>query len=661
MTRLSILVIVCLLSYVYSDSSTGVRFPSGKVFEPITLEGDLAEEHADPFNTGSELYDSTGEENFRLSLNYHVRDYKSTASQYYRAHPVLMQCLQKVRTAMYKQGEKVIIKSGFRTKTEASISSDKHIQYLRSGSAAVIEFKQPASKTVEDLLQSVVKNCINLFHAMHRDIGVGLFADSVHVHIQGRDEDTPYYYASQDAAMNVNELEEFVAVVTDEVYEPMKTPQCDVNQHILNNGEHYPSHYDSPEAAVGALDTKVTRSMEEDFARCADRMMSNRLNSAIKYLQQMVRNQWTPEGDHLFLAVKKQAGILQRYEHFPIADLLSSECPAGDDGIYKLPDGYSQDEKDKMLLFDSDHKESRKLSAHALIGDIKSPSGRYFRISPLLIECYQSIVTRENKDRKENDPFINIIIDRAYLTNDDQVVIPDTDPRYNHHVTGRAMQIRYNQSSGLDASVYTPYKLIKRAIHKCGSHFTVKGYSIGAGLYQDSVYIDMRDNFDAWVESDQVLPNGETEEEFRNKMELWLQKSVEGRVIDPDNPARACLFSVQPQRQSPDYEHVHPEPVRRRRAAGVDPDSCQPRSDTPFCSIPRNTEISRLRSSGSRSLGNICIMTRMRLKKPWIIVLELVVLVNKVISGGIKLRIVTISSTGFLSIFTSSMTRSLSM
>ncbi|XP_077979902.1 uncharacterized protein LOC144435200 [Glandiceps talaboti] len=690
MIRSKILLIIGAVWCGALADESGVRFPSGNVFVPVELTGSEAEEHEDPFNTGAQLFDSTDQEDLRLSLNYHVKDFKSSDSQYYRAHPVLFECLQKVRTAMYKEGEKVLIADGFKTKTAHEGGNTN--EYLRSGSGAVLNFKSGGigGKSMEDLVDTIVKQCINLFHGIQRDIGLILYSDKVQVHIQGADEETPYYETS-GVTMTASELEERVLDLIDEVYDPAKVPGCDLTEHVLNNGDHYPTVFASDVATVGALDRHVTRDMEADFgrliqyagrnvefensersaswcgsedrecvdctsgikgstpnSRCSDRVMSTRMNSVIRYLQKMVRDEWTDvklkvleawdepyegqpyeNGDnpadslhyegrailvklsdndndklttlasfaicsgidyvehkdnHLYMAVKKQYWRERRMVHFPTADLLVAEAPAEDEDVYSLPNSYSVEEKATMYLFDSDHKEERKLSNNGKIKYFTSPTSRYFRLSPSLVECYQSIITRENKGRQETDPFIDLVVERGYLTNTDQTdQIPDTDPRYNRHITGRAMQIRYNSSGELDTSVYTPMKLAKRAIHKCGPNFATKQFSMAVGLYETSVYIEVRSTFDAWVESEDLLPHGKTEAEFKDEMEKWLQRSVEGRVIDPDNPERACRHSVQPERQSCDFKHIHSEPVRRRREAGNDPNSCQPKTDTIFC------------------------------------------------------------------------------
>ncbi|XP_070580394.1 uncharacterized protein [Ptychodera flava] len=708
MLRGVLLALVALLSASTSSSaSDGVLFPSGNVFQPVELPpGSDADNHEDPYNTGALLFDSTGQEEMRLSLNYHVRDFKSSSSQYFRAHPVLLQCLQKVRTAMYKMGEKVVIANGYNTRDDVSGSSDTHIQYLRSGSAAELAYKYggTGNKDAVDLADVIVRQCITLFHSIQRDIGLYLYTDKVHVHIQGADEESAYYGAASGAGKDAAELQAWVLDITDEVYDPARTPTCDLTEHTLNNGDHYPTHFSSAEAAVGALDRKVTRDMNADFnrlvqyagrniefenaeslsswcgtqgracvdckagikgstpdSRCADRVMSTRLISVIKYLQMMVRNHWSasgvklkvleawdephegsPNGDHpadsihyegraatltlsdgdtskltnlasfaicsgmdfvqhngdrIFVAVKKQDGPQQRLVHFPVSDLLAAEAPANDTDIYAIPDIYSSDEKSSMYLFDSDHKEGRKLSNNATIENFKSKTSRYFRLDPQLVECYQHIVTRENKERKENESPVNVVVERAYLTAAEQDgEIPNTDPRYNSHVAGRAMQIHYD-TTGLDPKHYTPMRLAKRAVHKCGPLFVAKQHSIAVGVYEKSVYVDIRDNFDAWVESEALLPVNTTEEEFRDDMEKWLLRSVEGRVIDPDNPLRACAHSVEPQKQSPEFEHEHPLPVRRRRAAGTDSDACKPKSDTKHCSLTkghRDDEVAKI-------------------------------------------------------------------
>ena len=57
-------------------------------------------------------------------------------------------------------------------------------------------------------------------------------------------------------------------------------------------------------------------------------------------------------------------------------------------------------------------------------------------------------------------------------------------------------------------------------------HF--KNFSCGflEGLYEDSVFIDMRKTFHAWVERSSLLGPGETKEDFKKEQARWLLRAV---------------------------------------------------------------------------------------------------------------------------------------
>lgn len=72
---------------------------------------------------------------------------------------------------------------------------------------------------------------------------------------------------------------------------------------------------------------------------------------------------------------------------------------------------------------------------------------------------------------------------------------------------------------------------------------------------------------------------------------------VAGRVVDPDSMAEACSLADPPQMQSVDYEHKHPELLRRRKRQAPDPNECVPRTDTKACidtAQHRTNEVNRI-------------------------------------------------------------------
>jgi hypothetical protein len=65
------------------------------------------------------------------------------------------------------------------------------------------------------------------------------------------------------------------------------------------------------------------------------------------------------------------------------------------------------------------------------------------------------------------------------------------------------MQIRYRNGTG---SEYTPQTLAQKAVEQCSPTFDIQNEAIGIGIYSDSVFVDIRDTFELWVEKNDLLP-----------------------------------------------------------------------------------------------------------------------------------------------------------
>lgn len=100
---------------------------------------------------------------------------------------------------------------------------------------------------------------------------------------------------------------------------------------------------------------------------------------------------------------------------------------------------------------------------------------------------------------------LEVDIIRGYLANPEQVSLfsQSTDDRYNTHNLGVALQLKYTNET---SSSYTPGHLLEEVIKACGPVFNMADEMIGLGLYSDSVFVDMRDLFEVWVESDSLIP-----------------------------------------------------------------------------------------------------------------------------------------------------------
>ncbi|XP_078663391.1 uncharacterized protein LOC144906712 [Branchiostoma floridae x Branchiostoma belcheri] len=382
-------------------------------------------------------------------------------------------------------------------------------------------------------------------------------------------------------------------------------------------------------------------------ARCADRVMSKRLLTILKKVEKLVRNQWngvklkvleswdephsgSPAGDqpagslhyegraarlqvsdgqaeklpllstfcicagldyvrhngnHLYVAVKKQAGDSPRFVQYPSAALLTVEPPADDRLFYDVASAYS---RHAVPLVDSDRQEKSKLCDDATIEDFKDPDVRYFRLSPVLVDCYQMVSTRENKWNSEAVPpktSRKVVVRKGYrntLAQNNEYDVMDL--RYSTHTLGIAMELTYDpEGDGIDPDVHTPARLARWAAIKCGPLFTNAGYEIGIGLYERSVYIGLRDKTDRalWVAHPDYLPPNTTESDWHLDMDTLITNSVEGRIIEPDSLSHACLTANPPQKQSLVFDRADNSQRRRKRSLGSD--ACVPTSDTIHC------------------------------------------------------------------------------
>jgi hypothetical protein len=98
---------------------------------------------------------------------------------------------------------------------------------------------------------------------------------------------------------------------------------------------------------------------------------------------------------------------------------------------------------------------------------------------------------------------------RGYITDKEQRVLFDPlfDQRYNTHILGQAMQIAYTNTSVNDTT-YTVHRLANSTVDNCAQSFYEAGQQMGIGIYEGSIYIDLRDEFEVWVEKAELLPNG---------------------------------------------------------------------------------------------------------------------------------------------------------
>ncbi|XP_071808816.1 uncharacterized protein [Asterias amurensis] len=674
--------LLAFVSLTVCSSAELIAFPSGEELNSLSID----EAQFDPSvldlndneDTGSYLFDSTHIINKRLSINYFVRDFISTETNYFRANPLLFQCLQKIQNEVSQNDEKIVIRSGYQPLQVTGGSADPSVTYRSTGSAALVGLEPGTTVTMADVVGIAVRLCVPIFQRANRDIGIVVFEETFEIRVQGSSEDGPIFSAGDDSTLSANEIQQIAWDSIDAVYGSSKMPLCPADE-SMSSDQIFPPDAVNPEATVGKIDHPITRGDVTDFARltqypgrliafkneertsdwcgepgrhcvdctehmkgfnlnsrCADRTMAVRLMMTLKTLAKLVSEEWPgvkllvieawdephdgstyPEGDqpddslhyegraaklalsdedstkldrlaglatcaasdyvehkgdHIFVAVKKQAGSSATLVTFPHRELLVVVPPETDAAEYQLPDGFEGTERARPL-FDKDHMMDAKLSDASIVSQFVSENGRYFRLNPNLVMCFQDIVNNENKW----NPDVKVNVLNAFMTNKEHDNINFLDPRFSSPILGQSMELTYDPMNS-DESTHHPERLMRQALLHCGPRFIKSGFNIGVGLYEDSVFIDMRKTFHAWVERSSLLGPGETKEDFKKEQARWLLRAVEGRDVDPLNPTDACLRSVKPKKQSPDFSHV----ATTTRAPAIS-NECVPQDNTAFC------------------------------------------------------------------------------
>lgn len=291
------------------------------------------------------------------------------------------------------------------------------------------------------------------------------------------------------------------------------------------------------------------------------------------------------EGTSLLLAVKKMKGDIANMIQFKNIQLMGVEPPSSKDSYYKLPGSFKQSEIDaKYALFDSSGREDIKLNDNATVSMFMSRDleYRYFRLDPRIVQCFSDIIYHTNKNLDDNDE-VEVEVIRGYISNPEQAAIMDIlDDRYDTHTLGVAMQIRYRNGTG---SEYTPQTLAQKAVEQCSPTFDIQNEAIGIGIYSDSVFVDIRDTFELWVEKNDLLPTGMTLEQYQDFMEKRASLAISFRIVDPDDMAEACALAHPPRKQSLNYDFTEPEiSKRKRRRKRATVDTCVPTYSTTHCS-----------------------------------------------------------------------------
>ncbi|XP_069124119.1 uncharacterized protein [Argopecten irradians] len=290
------------------------------------------------------------------------------------------------------------------------------------------------------------------------------------------------------------------------------------------------------------------------------------------------------QGDRLEIAVKKMKGTAAKTTAFDIATFIAVDPPTYLATDYDFPPEFTDDDKENYPLFYGKGRGHIELSEGAFLHQFMSADDtfQYFRLHPSIPTCYSSLLAQLNRDT-DNGELIELEVVRAYLADPEQPSLfsQATDDRYNTHTLGVAMQLKFADNT---SSNYNSAFLLEEIIKTCAPLFHLHEEAMGLGLYSDSVFVDMRDLFEVWVESDTLIPYPEMDfHAYDNFLETLHTAAIEGRIVDPDDPVEACNLAVIPLKQSPTYRYQLPEILNRRRKRSAPNDVCTPDGSTAFC------------------------------------------------------------------------------
>ncbi|KAL8564023.1 hypothetical protein ACOMHN_024703 [Nucella lapillus] len=286
-------------------------------------------------------------------------------------------------------------------------------------------------------------------------------------------------------------------------------------------------------------------------------------------------------GDHLLIAMQKQHGSLAEGVEFPQASLVRVDPPASKNYLFHLPENFTETDHAEYPLLDSDGKETLQLAPHTTAGMFLSPQTRYFRMNPYVVECFSKMQDYFVKREDEDGP-VTLEIVRAFMTT------PDRDLAYNVNdhpyvsaILGLSFEVRPNSSqSSQNVSLAN---LTRVAITQCTPIFQENEQEIGVGLYNDRVYVDMRDDFTFWNPSGSFARPSKSSVEFKAYITDLFEAANDSRLIEPDSPMEAKMLVEPTLRQSLKYRYVTPERILRGRNAAPEAGECVPKTTTAYC------------------------------------------------------------------------------
>ncbi|XP_033757592.1 uncharacterized protein LOC117339972 [Pecten maximus] len=332
------------------------------------------------------------------------------------------------------------------------------------------------------------------------------------------------------------------------------------------------------------------------------------------------------QGDSLQIAVKKMSGTTEKKTAFQLATFIAVDPPTAKATDYEFPPEFTEEDKENYPLFYGKGRGHIELAEGAFLHQFMSSDDtyQYFRLHPSIPACYSNLLVQLNRATTDGE-VIDLEVIRGYLADPEQPSLfsQATDDRYNTHTLGVAMQLKFAENT---SSNYTSAYLLEEIVKTCGPLFNLANEAMGLGLYSDSVFVDMRDLFEVWIESDSLIPyQGMDFNAYDNFLETLhtaaigefyilqgfrlsnISESIlffyilsklpidifRGRIVDPDDPVEACNLAVIPTKQSPTYLYQLPEILNRRRKRSTPTDVCTPDDSTSFCVSTvshRNTE-----------------------------------------------------------------------
>ncbi|XP_076459559.1 uncharacterized protein LOC143292830 isoform X2 [Babylonia areolata] len=288
-------------------------------------------------------------------------------------------------------------------------------------------------------------------------------------------------------------------------------------------------------------------------------------------------------GDHLFLAMQKQHGDTASEVEFPQASMVRVDPPFTKNYLFSLPSNFTEADHADYPVLDSAGKETLQLAPHTILEQFLSSQTRYFRMDPYVVECFSKLQGYFVK-REDSDGPVTLDVVRGFMTTPDRDVhFTINDHRYVSSILGLSFEIRPNTS--LSSRNVSLASLARLAVTLCTPVFQEKDeQQIGVGLYQDRVYVDMRDSFLFWNPAGSFSSHVKSPAEFMTYMASLFEAASDSRVIDPDSPLEAEQLAEPMGRQSYTYRYRTPERIlRSRNDTTVDDGECVPKTNTEFC------------------------------------------------------------------------------